>query len=84
MLSGDGPTTRSCKAIGIDDEEEEEEEEDRRALQHIPCKRWNNYTAVSRSPGPRYLGQVAPQAGEDGVWVRAVTECTSLGLEDTE
>jgi hypothetical protein len=28
LLSGNGPRTRRCKAIGIDDEEEEEEEEE--------------------------------------------------------
>jgi hypothetical protein len=28
LLSGNGPRTRRCKAIGIDKEEEEEEEEE--------------------------------------------------------
>jgi len=32
------------------------------------------------SSEPRYLLQVVPGAGEDGVWVREVTECTSLPL----
>ena len=35
--------------------------------------------AVTRSPQP-HLGQVTPQTGEDGVWVGAVTESTSLPL----
>jgi hypothetical protein len=33
---------------------------------------------MTRSSKPRYLQQVVPGAGEDGVWIREVTECTSL------
>ena len=35
---------------------------------------------MTRSPESRNLGQVAPRAGEEGVWVGKGIACTSLAL----
>jgi hypothetical protein len=36
---------------------------------------------VTRSPEPRYLEEVAPRAGEDGVWLGEVTSLPPATLE---
>jgi len=53
---------------------------DRNVLQHFLCGQCHSYTAVTRSPEPRNLGQVAPRAGEEVASVRKYSECTSLAL----
>jgi hypothetical protein len=46
----------------------------------FPLRMLNSYAAMTRSPGPRWLGQVAPRAWENGVSVTEVATCTSLPL----
>ena len=39
---------------------------------------------MTLSSKPLYLEMVVPQAGEHGVWVGEITECTSLPLASFE
>ena len=50
-------------------------------MQHFLCGRWNTYTTATRSPLSRYIGQVAPRAGEDGFCVGEDTAKNNAKLQ---
>jgi hypothetical protein len=54
---------------------------DRRVLQCFLCGWWNSYTAMIGSTRASLVGQVAPRAGEGGVWEGEVTDCTYCHLQ---